>query len=218
MKTKQIADRLDVSVATIRVWTADVYPEFMSQSARGGGKTRQFTERDLRVLTAIAEMSNRNMGRAEIHAALTDMQAEGWIALPPVPGLPPEEAASPMIPREHAEMALAKQKEILDIRITQLETEIDVLRDALHDERAERQRLQSDLLTKERQLGEALGQLATIESATESERSNWLQRIESERATWRQSRRLMVYVMIAVALAAAALLIAVLLLALGGGA
>ncbi len=198
MRTKDVAERLDVSTASVRQWTADVYPEFFSASARGG-KTREFTDRDVQILAAIAEMSKSNVGRDDIRIELTQIQANNWQALPPVPGLPIDDGEPQYIHREVAEKAVANVREVLDLQIAQLRREIDTLRESLEHERSRRVDLENELRDKERHLGELTGRLGSV---------------DAERG---RERRLLTYAVIAVAVTAAVLLAVVLLLALTPG-
>jgi len=85
-KTKDVADRIGVSTATIRIWTAEDGPfsPFISDEARGGrGRVqRNFTDEDVRVLAHAKMLSDSGMTLEQVAAALASMQENACHATP----------------------------------------------------------------------------------------------------------------------------------------
>lgn len=76
MRTGQVAAELDISPSTLRRWT-ERFASFLSESAvrNGRGSTREYTEDDLIVLTAINTMRERGWDDDAIEAALLSERA-----------------------------------------------------------------------------------------------------------------------------------------------
>ncbi len=168
MKTKEVADRLGLDTSTIRVWSGRDYIEFMSESARGGGRRRHFTERDVQVLAFVTQMRAGGTLHDDIHRDLITMQGDNWRGLPDIPPKPGHDNDIPMVTAEAATVALSKQAENLNLQIITLEKQISILEGELEAERGERRQLQSQLTEAREQLGELRGQLRAVEAERKS--------------------------------------------------
>jgi len=200
-KTKEAADRIGVTTATIRNWTGERGPyfDFVSKSARGGGGYRQFTDHDIRILAAIKALSDDGLSPAEIAANLETMRAAGWPDLPPLPPLPGHDNEVPMVTADAASGAIERTRDVLTAQIRALEGQIAKLEDQLAQERKERGQLQQRLDGLIDQRGQLAGQLQQLDTSGQRERQLY-------RAA-----------LIAAAVLALVLLAAVLVLALAGG-
>lgn len=164
MKTKEVADRLGLDTSTIRVWSGRDYIDFMSESAQGGGRRRHFTERDVQVLAYVVQARDEGTLHDEIRQQLVSMRQDNWRGLPDIPPKPGHDNEVPMVPAEAASIAISKQAEKLNLQIITLEKQVDLLEEALEEERGERKQLQTQLTETKEQLGELRGQLHVVEA------------------------------------------------------
>ena len=199
MKTSEVARRLSISPASVRQWTQKngPYAEFMSDSATGG-KRREFTDHDARILARVAELSASRMTQAEIAAELETMRAAGWPDLPPLPPLPDHDNDVPMVTADAASGAIERTRDVLTAQIRALEGQITRLESELTRERGQREQLQQRLDGLIDQRGQLAGQLQQLDTSGQRERQLY-------RAA-----------LIAAAVLALVLLAAVLVLAIGG--
>lgn len=123
-----VANDLDVTGQTIRIWTREFEPYFSAGAAPPKGQTRTFTTEDLEVLALIAEMRNQRRGYDEIHEALKAGQRAQLTS--PTPKLSSEEIPYALVDRLTRELTAQHQA-----RIEQLEGERDYLRKLLEAER-----------------------------------------------------------------------------------
>lgn len=200
-KTKEVADRIGVTPATIRNWTGEngPYYEFVSEGARGGAGNRQFTDQDIRILAAVNDMSSERLPPAEIAANLESMRAAGWRDLPPLPPLPGHDNEVPTVSADAASAAIERTRDTLTVQIRALEGQITRLETDLTRERGQREQLQARLEDLRDERGQLVGQLQAVEASGQRERTLY-------RA-----------LLIAAAVVGLVLLAAVLIMALGGG-
>ena len=193
MRPSEVADRLDVSTASIRSWSAD-FAEFLSSKAAGGeGRHRAYDEQDARVLAVVGILKLEGMTKDDIRATLITMQDEDWIDLPPMPAAPPGVGPVPMIPAHSAatEIQTLHVSHMREIAI--LEDRIDTLETQLTEANADRVQVRQDL-------SQARADLA---------------RLEGERTAETRERKFVYIVMLAVAIVAAVLFV-LMLIALTG--
>lgn len=89
VKTKELADRLDVSVHTLRRWTTeDEYGHYLSPGAQPGGtqNPRNYDALDQRILYFVATLRDENIPPELIKERLDQEEQNGWQNLPPLPG------------------------------------------------------------------------------------------------------------------------------------
>jgi len=210
MKTSEVARRLNISPASVRQWTQEngPYADFMSDSATGG-KRREFTDKDARILARVAELSASRLTQAEIAAELEAMRAAGWPDLPPLPPLPGHDNDVPMVTADKAQSAIEKAHAVTDARVNGLIAQIDQLEkqvtkleaqldQARQEHKQEAHALQDQLNELLDQRGQLAGQLQAVEAGGQRERTLY-------RA-----------VLIAAAVLAVVLLAVVLIMATGG--
>src|SRR5215213_8525782 len=126
MKPNDVAERLGVSGSTLRRWTRDdEYGLFLSPSGRAGGAERIFNETDLRILTQIAVLREKNHSVADIQSALRSQQANDWQDLPLFPGQ--NEAISPNGQPLDYSGTFDVIRQTISIRVIELEKERDRL-------------------------------------------------------------------------------------------
>lgn len=166
MKSKELATWLNIAPVTVRLWSSQ-YGEFLSPSARGGGKTRVFSDRDMRVLAYVASMKQDGRGRDDITASLRRLQGDEWRELPDMPAAPPGVEPISVIPREAAEAKIDAQRGALMREISVLQDTVERLENDLKVERAERAALTQQLIEAREKLGELRGQLSGVN------RSDW---------------------------------------------
>ena len=210
MQTKELADLLGVSTASVRDWTINLYKDYMSPTAQGGsGSVRQFSEQDARILALVGTLRADGMPHDDILAILEGYKADEWQDLPPLPVAPPGQGPISMIPRESAETAIQAQRQSLTREIAILSDRVEALEEQLADERQAhtetRETLTAQLMTATNELGELHGQLQAVDrerEATAAERS--------------RERQLLTRALVVVAVVAAVLLAVVVLMALSG--
>lgn len=82
-KTRHICTLFDISEETVRVWVNE-FAEYLSPTATPGKhKQRTFTDRDMAILSLVAEYKGRGRTFAEIHFALKSGQRGVAPAIPP---------------------------------------------------------------------------------------------------------------------------------------
>lgn len=212
MKTSEAAHRLGVSPAAIRAWTLPTgpYADFMSSGGRGG-KRRDLTDQDVRILARVVELSASRMTQAEVAAELEAMRADGWRGLPALPPPPAYGNEIPTVSADAAAIAIDKTRDILMQQIRALEGEISRLEDALHEERQERRGLQIRLEDAIDQRANLAGRLTALEVSTG-------QQVQALADSAGRERALYTAVLIAAAVLAVVLLAAVVYMAVWGGA
>ncbi len=201
MRTKDLAEWLDISTSTVKTWTRE-FAEYLSATAHGGdGQYRYFEKRDAEVMAHIARLRNQNKSWDEIHAELARLKENNYSDLPEMDVQPPS-VPVPMVPELAAKAAVERERHELTRRIVELQDRVIDLETLLEQERLAhsetRERLTQELMQTREDLGIAQGQLQAIETAEG------------------RARRLMVIGLIAIAVVAIVLLAAVLLLALDG--
>lgn len=161
MKPSEVSAQINIAPTTVRLWS-NQFGQFLSASgAGGGGRMRDFTDHDLRVLALVKSMKSQGQTADEIHIALTRMQANGWIALPPLPPAPVNVASVPMMPTAAADAALDTERRALLREIASLENRVDDLARQLADEQAARR---SDLRELMQQVADLRAQLAEAQA------------------------------------------------------
>lgn len=207
IRTKEAADRLGVSTATIRLWSAaknGPYTEFLTDMAKGGGHQRELTDFDVRLLWQVRLLSDAGHTQEEIRGILAKMRDGGYSNLPDLPSSP-EEGRALTVSVDAVQAALERQKGAYETRVMVLTTERDHLADALalaQQDRAasEQQRaaLQADYNRVSVELGELRGELRTYEARLTDAHDN--------RRTY--ARIALVLVIVALVLLAAVVLLA----------
>jgi DNA-binding transcriptional MerR regulator len=162
MKTKELADWLGMSTASIRLWaTEDEFAPYLSPAGAGGdGKTRSFNDQDARILAFIGGLKRQGWGREQIYLALDDLQAKDWRDLPDMPAAPLSMRSVQMIPELAAENALSTQKAALMREITLLGERVEQLEQLVVTERQQAMEKQEALL---RELAEVRADLRAAE-------------------------------------------------------
>jgi DNA-binding transcriptional MerR regulator len=148
-RTKEVADRINVSPATIRIWTADDGPfaQFISADARGTGGRRQryFSQHDTRILAHAKRLSDDGKTLDQIADELARMQADDWQALPV---LPSEDSSAQLVTADAAALAVGKAQ-----------TALLAVQTALDQEKTDHAQTRAILMDTRQELGVALGQL-----------------------------------------------------------
>lgn len=86
MKASAVVATLGIADSTVRKY-ADQYAVYLSPSGTGGGgKHRDYTDHDLRVLKLIRDMKFANTDPDNIEVTLQSLQLDGWERLPPLDG------------------------------------------------------------------------------------------------------------------------------------
>lgn len=161
MQTIEVSRRLNVSTAVIRQWAGvgGPYARFLSTSAQGGGAARNFTDRDVRILTLCKKLSDENKKREEIAERLAELEAAGWPSLPEIPPLPGPEGDEPRVSLNEVQAVIAKERAPLEAQITILRGEITGLEQALERAEGRADALQTELNEKRDLLNRAEGRL-----------------------------------------------------------
>jgi DNA-binding transcriptional MerR regulator len=145
LKTKELAQWLRLSPATVRLWTTEGYGEFLSPVGQGGdGRTRSFNEQDARIIAFIHALKQEGQDRDEIMATLKQLESEHWRDLPPMPAAPPG-VVTETINLETAETALVTQRNAALREIAILEERIENLEGDLVQERLKRESIEAEL-------------------------------------------------------------------------
>lgn len=112
--------------STLRKYAQD-YAEYLSPTS--GNRHRNYTEQDARILRLIVDMKAQRVKPENIDATLSSLQAGNWERLPKL-----SEADQSIVP---------SQATIIDLQNDRsaLQREIDVLREMLANERADRDEL-----------------------------------------------------------------------------
>jgi len=93
MQVKEIANRLDVSSATVRNWTREFSQYLTKEAAPPPGKPRQYSQGDLELLAAVAHYKSQGLTYGQIHESLkAGAHLEADIPIPEAP--PPKEETS----------------------------------------------------------------------------------------------------------------------------
>lgn len=103
MKPTQLATLLNISPATLRLWSSGDFGKFLSPSAQGAnGARRSYSDSDARIVAWIADLKAQNMLTADILGILHKAQADDWRDLPPLRGIVSDQPI-PVVPREAVE-------------------------------------------------------------------------------------------------------------------
>ena len=149
--TRHVCTLFNVSPETVRTW-AEEFAEYLSRSANpGGGRHRQFTEDDMRVLALVSEMKRDNMMYADIHATLKTGQRG---APPP---LPASEVQALVVSERETQILAQVQK--LQERIAELQQERDTLLPYKDENIRLKERLEVTEMTTQRRITELASQL-----------------------------------------------------------
>ena len=128
MKASQVVTALNLADSTVRKY-AEQYAEYLSPSGTGGGgKHRDYTDHDVRVLKLVRDMKFQNISPENIDITLQSLQQGGWERLPAL-----DDDAKAIIPSPAAVVAASAEK-------SAMQREIEVLREMLDrsEERAQR--------------------------------------------------------------------------------
>ncbi|MEL6272435.1 MAG: MerR family transcriptional regulator [Chloroflexota bacterium] len=170
MNTKEVADRLGRSTATMRLWTTQEYKAYFSDGAQGDGTRRVWNDRDLQIATLIHELKVEGMQTDSILATLNAVRDNDWQGLPESPDALPSLAAVKQV----ADTRLDEREKALRMQISTLSVEVDNLRTELKDTRAENTQLRDRLTERERELGRAQGQLEELRKQDTRQTRLWL--------------------------------------------
>jgi DNA-binding transcriptional MerR regulator len=126
MKISALVTALNISESSVRNY-ATQYSEYLSPSGMGGGgKHRDFTDHDARVLKLVRDMKFQNIDADNIEITLRSLQQGGWERLPPLDG-----DMKALIPSPGAQIEAQAERAVL-VR------EIELLREQIADLKAER--------------------------------------------------------------------------------
>lgn len=132
MKSNALVAILNMPDSTIRKYAQD-YAEFLSPTASaGGGRHRDYTDHDARVLKLVIDMKAAKQNADNIDATLRSLQNSGWERLPAL-----DEDALAIIPAPAAMIAAQTERAVM-------KKEIDMLREMLDKANSDR----DDLLKK----------------------------------------------------------------------
>lgn len=127
MKMSAVVTALNAADSTVRKY-ATLYSDFLSPSGMGGGgKHRDFTDHDVRVLKLVFDMLAAKQSEDSIHATLRSLEAGGWERLPPLEG----NSALAIMPSPSAVIEMQQERAVM-------QKEIDMLREQLAELKAER--------------------------------------------------------------------------------
>lgn len=161
MRTKDVADWLNISTSTVKGWSRD-FAEFLSDAAAGrAGQYRYFGPRDCEVMAFIAEQRQENKSLEEIRAALAELQAGDFAELPPI-DIQPTSAPVSMVPELASQTAIEQQRQRYDLIIAGKDERIGELQDDLNIERAAHSDTRNRLNEEIRQRGLAEGKLSIM--------------------------------------------------------
>ena len=126
MKSSAVVAMLNTPESTIRKYARE-YAEFMSPSAEAtGGRHRDYTDHDVRVLKLIIEMKAARSTQDTIDVTLNSLRDSGWERLPQL-----DESAAAIIPSPAALIEAQAERAVM-------QKEIDMLREQIADLKAER--------------------------------------------------------------------------------
>jgi len=158
LKTKELADWLGLAPGTIRTWTGGEFKRYLSPTGQGGGgRIRNFTDIDCRVIAFTATLIDNGTPRGEIHISLNRMQADDWADLPPMPAAPPSMGPIRMISQDAAETAITSQRSSSQREISILDERLDKVTEDLESERTRRADLEVELRRVIQELGKWRG-------------------------------------------------------------
>lgn len=127
MKPSQAASMLEIGASTIRAWSVE-FGQYLSPTGAGGDKRfRDFTPRDLEILSLIKGMKFSGRSGAEVHSALKVLQANDWDNLPEIPDAPMNTGNFPTVPTVAADMVLDTERKALMREIGNLRERLDEL-------------------------------------------------------------------------------------------
>ncbi|MEP7293914.1 MAG: MerR family transcriptional regulator [Chloroflexota bacterium] len=123
LKANAVVTALNIADSTVRKYATE-YNEFLSPSGMGGGgRHRDFTEHDVRVLKLIRDMKYEHVNNDDIDTTLRSLQAGGWERLPAL-----DANSKAIMPAPSAVLDASRRNDVL-------QREIELLREML--ERAE---------------------------------------------------------------------------------
>jgi DNA-binding transcriptional MerR regulator len=139
MNSSALVAVLRAPESTIRKF-ASKYAGYLSPSAQGGGRHRDYTDLDARIIRLIIVMKRENQTDENIETTLSSLQASNWERLPQL-----DETALSVMPLPGGQI-IAGMKEsamLREIEVMQRdhEREVNMLREMLKDERADRDEL-----------------------------------------------------------------------------
>ncbi len=126
MKSGALVAILNTPESTIRKYAAD-YAEFLSPTASAaGGRHRDYSDHDARVLKLVIDMKAAKQDGGSIDATLKALQDSSWERLPQL-----DEKSLAVIPTPAALLAAQTERAVM-------QKEIDMLREQVIDLKAER--------------------------------------------------------------------------------
>lgn len=126
MKPAEVAKLLNLHDSTLRRYSLD-YADYLSPSgAPGEGHHRDYTDRDVQVLSYILEMKTKRVSPENIAATLGSLKASNWARLPPL-----DKALESIVPTPGALIDAGHEK-------SAMQREIEVLREMLAEAKADR--------------------------------------------------------------------------------
>ena len=140
MKSNALVAILNMPDSTIRKYAQD-YAEFLSPTASaGGGRHRDYTDHDARVLKLVIDMKAAKQHADNIDATLRSLQDSGWERLPAL-----DEDALAIIPAPAAMIAAQTERAVL-------KREIEILNGLLDKANSDRDELQRRVARAEMRL------------------------------------------------------------------
>lgn len=135
MKSSAVVTMLNTPESTVRKYARE-YAEFLSPSAEAtGGRHRDYTDHDVRVLKLIIEMKAAKSTQDTIDVTLNSLRDNGWERLPAL-----DESALAIIPSPAALLEAQAERAVM-------QKEIDMLRERI-DEMKATQADREDLIRK----------------------------------------------------------------------
>lgn len=212
MRSQEAADRIGVSSASVRIWTAaptakkpaGPFYEFMSDKGKGGRGQRDLSDQDVRILYQAHLLSTAGSTIDEIRAALKDMEAARWAGLPDLPPSP-EEVKALTVPIAEVRATLEKQRADYSAQLATVTQERDHLATMLELTTTDRDQLRTELQDSTKEEARLRGKLENIDAQIDE--------LRGQRRLWLRAA----LVLGIVALVAVVILVAVLALQAGAG-
>lgn len=120
MKSSALVDLLHLPESTIRKYATD-YAEYLSPSAvGGGGRHRDYTDHDARVLKLVIDMKAAKQSAENIDVTLRSLQDGGWERLPTL-----DENALALLPTPQAMITAQTERAVMQKEIDMLREQLD---------------------------------------------------------------------------------------------
>jgi len=173
MKTNELASYLGIATSTLRQWTLYEYNKFLTASAQGDGKRRNFETIDIRVLSFVNDLKSQNKTNDEIIEVLEGMQSKDWEALPELDDIQDELSAVERAINS-AEILIEEREKALRFQVATLAGDIHELKAALKDKDQTEIELRNQIAAKEHELGLAQGELNEYKRRDQQHNRLWI--------------------------------------------